>query len=78
MDKGGKGVAIAGIDPQSAAAEKGLRPGDVIVGAAGKAVSTPEDVRKAVADAKRAGHKTVLLQIERDGDSHYVAVPFIG
>jgi serine protease Do len=27
---------------------------------------------------KRAGHKTVLLQIERDGDSHYVAVPFMG
>ena len=78
MGKGGKGVTIAGIDPQSPAAETGLRPGDVIVGAAGKAVSTPEDVRKAVADAKRAGHKTVLLQIERDGDSHYVGVPFMG
>ncbi|SEF01659.1 serine protease Do [Rhizobiales bacterium GAS188] len=76
--KGGNGVAIAGIDPDSPAAEKGLRTGDVIIGAAGKSVSTPEDVRKAVADAKREGHKTVLLQIERDGASHYVAVPFMG
>jgi serine protease Do len=77
-DKDGKGVTISGIDPQSPAAERDLRPGDVIVGAAGKTVSTAEEVRKAVADAKRAGHKTVLLQIERDGDSRYVAVPFMG
>jgi serine protease Do len=74
----GKGVAIAGIDPSSPAAETGLLPGDVITGAAGKTVSTAEDVRQALADAKRQGHKTVLLQIERDGNSRYVAVPFMG
>ncbi|SEF12406.1 serine protease Do [Rhizobiales bacterium GAS191] len=78
LGKGGKGVAIAGIDPSSPAAETGLRPGDVITGAAGKTVSTAEDVRKAVAEAKREGRKTVVLQIERDGDGLYVAVPFMG
>jgi serine protease Do len=76
--EGGKGVAIAGIDPSSPAAETGLRPGDVITGAAGKTVSTAEDVRQAVAEANRQGRKTVLLQIERDGNSRYVAVPFMG
>jgi serine protease Do len=76
--KGGKGVAIAGIDPSSPAAESGLRAGDVITSAAGKTVSAAEDVRKAVAEAKRQGHKTVLLQIERDGNSLYIAVPFMG
>jgi len=35
-------------------------------------------VRKAVAEAKHQGRKTVLLQIQRDGDSHFVAVPFAG
>jgi serine protease Do len=55
-----------------------LRQGDVITGASGKAVSTVEDVRKAVTDAKAQGHKTVLLQIERDRNNLYVAVPFMG
>jgi len=76
--KGGSGVAIAGIDPAGPAAETGLRPGDVITTAAGKSVTTAEDVRKAVAEAKHQGRKTVLLQIQRDGDSHFVAVPFAG
>jgi serine protease Do len=74
----GSGVAITQVDPDSPAAEKGLQPGDVITNAAGKTVSTPEEVKKAVADAKREGRKAVLLQVERDGNSHYVAVPFTG
>ena len=73
-----KGVAIAGIDPSSPAAEIGLLPGDVIIGATGKMVSTVEDVMRAVAEAKHQGHKSVLLQIERDGNKRYVAVPFMG
>ena len=77
LGKGGKGVAITRVDPDSPAAEKGLQPGDVITVAAGKIVSTPDDVRKAVADAKRAGRKVVLLQVERDGNSRYVAVPLL-
>jgi serine protease Do len=77
VGRGQKGVAITRVDPDSPAAEKGLQAGDVITLAAGKAVSTPEDVRKAVADAKREGRKAVLFQIERDGNSHYVAVPFL-
>ena len=59
----------------------GLHAGEsftVIAARVGKAVSTVEDVRKAVADAKRQGHKTVLLQIERDRNNLYVAVPFMG
>ena len=78
LGKGGKGVAITRVDPDSPAAEKGLQPGDVITVAAGKTVSTPEDVKKAVAEAKHEGRKAVLLQVERDGNSHYVAVPFTG
>ena len=61
VGRGQKGVAITRVDPDSPAAEKGLQPGDVITLAAGKTVSTPDDVRKAVADAKRDGRKAVLL-----------------
>jgi serine protease Do len=49
----------------------------VITLAAGKVVSTPDDVRKAVADAKRDGHKAVLFEIERNGSSQFVAVPLL-
>ncbi|MBV9053903.1 MAG: serine protease, partial [Hyphomicrobiales bacterium] len=52
--------------------------GDLITNAAGKTVSTPEDVKRAVAEAKHDGRKAVLLQVERDGNSLYVAVPFTG
>jgi serine protease Do len=74
---GQKGVAITRVDPDSPAAERGLQPGDVITLAAGKVVSTPDDVRKAVADAKRDGHKAVLFEIERNGSSQFVAVPLL-
>ncbi|MBV9114793.1 MAG: Do family serine endopeptidase [Hyphomicrobiales bacterium] len=74
----GSGVAITRVDPDSPAAEKGLQAGDVITNAAGKTVSTPEDVKKAVAEAKHDGHKAVLLQVERNGNSLFVAVPFTG
>ncbi|MBV9588346.1 MAG: Do family serine endopeptidase [Hyphomicrobiales bacterium] len=72
------GVAITRVDPESPAAEKGLQAGDLITNAAGKTVSTPEDVKRAVAEAKHDGRKAVLLQVERDGNSLYVAVPFTG
>jgi serine protease Do len=75
--RGKKGVAITRVDPESPAYERGLKAGDVITLAAGKAVSTPDDVRKAVADAKREGRKAVLFEIERNGSSQFVAVPFV-
>ena len=42
---GDKGVAIIGVDPNGAAAAKGLTAGDVILDVAGKPVSTPQDVK---------------------------------
>jgi serine protease Do len=78
VGKGDKGVAIVKVDPDSAAAERGLRAGDLITGASGKTVSSPEDVKRAIVEAKRDGRKAVLLQVERDGNSHFVAVPFVG
>jgi serine protease Do len=78
LGRGVKGVAITKVDPGSPAADKGLQPGDVITLAGGKSVSTPDEVKKAVADAKHQGHKAVLLEVERDGNSHFVAIPFAG
>ncbi|MCB1435253.1 MAG: PDZ domain-containing protein, partial [Alphaproteobacteria bacterium] len=44
----GAGVAITGVEPDSAAADHGLKPGDVILEVAGKEVHGPSDVRNAL------------------------------
>jgi serine protease Do len=71
---GVQGVVVTAVDPGSAAAEKNVRPGDVVVEEAGQAVKTPDDVAKHVdADAK-AGKKVALMLINRDGDLQYLGL----
>jgi len=60
-----QGVIIGGVDPNSNAAEKGLRRGDVIISVNRMPVRTPEEVGNAVAAAKRAGRSSVLMLIKR-------------
>ncbi|HEY0267380.1 MAG TPA: Do family serine endopeptidase [Rhizomicrobium sp.] len=68
------GVIVTAVDPGSAAAEKNMRPGDVVVEVASQAVKTPDDVAKKVdADAK-AGKKVELMLVNRDGDLVYVGL----
>ena len=73
-DPQGKGVRVAEVDGSSDAAQKGLRRGDLILQAGGKAVSAAADLRTAVAEAKRSGRKAVLLFVERGGQRTFVPV----
>jgi serine protease Do len=69
------GVVVTGIEAGSAAAEKRLQAGDVIVEVAQKQVSTPEDVEKRIDDLKKDGRKSALLLLaNKDGDLRFVAV----
>jgi serine protease Do len=68
------GVVVSSIDPNSEAADKGFRPGDVIVGIGNKNVRTPADIEQGVADARKAGRETVLLLVAGDQGQHYVAL----
>jgi len=71
---GVQGVAVTAVEGGSPAAEKNVRPGDVIVEVAGQAVKTPDDVAKRMdADAK-AGKKSLLMLINRGGDLTYVGL----
>ena len=71
-----KGVAITEIDPQSPAAAKNLKVGDVIVEAAQDQILTVEDIAKSVEKVKKSGRKQVLLRIDgAKGDTKFVAVP---
>jgi serine protease Do len=69
-----RGVVVSSVDPNSEAADKGFRPGDVIVGIGNRNVRTPADIEQGVADAKRAGRETVLLLVAGDQGQHYVAL----
>jgi serine protease Do len=71
-----KGVVVESVDPQSAAARKGIKAGDVIVEAAQEAVNDPADVAASVEKVKKAGRKAVLFRVEdAKGDLRFVAVP---
>ncbi|OCC23009.1 protease [Croceicoccus estronivorus] len=62
-----QGVVIAGVDPASDAAVKGLQRGDIVLTANYKAISTPDELEATVSSAKRAGREAVLLRIQRRG-----------
>jgi serine protease Do len=76
VDGAGKeGVVVMKVEPKSAAADRGLKKGDVILEVAGKSVSSPGDVREAL-DAARTDKKNSVLMRLRSGEaSHYVAMP---
>ena len=70
-----KGLLVTEIDEASAAFDKGLRRGDVVVEAGQQAVTAVSDIAARVAEAKDGGRKSVLLLIRRGGEPRFVAVP---
>ncbi len=60
-----RGVVITAADPNSDAAQKGLRAGDIILSIDQRPVTTPEAVAAAVEAARRAGRRTVLFYFRR-------------
>jgi serine protease Do len=74
LDEEANGVVVTGVDQAGTAAEKGLKPGDVIVEVDQQAVSTPAEVEKRVKDAKNNGYRVVTLLVYREGDFQWVAL----
>ncbi len=69
-----RGVVITGVEPNSAAAEKSLRPGDVIVEVSQEEVSSPGQIAEKIREVREADRSSVLLKINRNGDRRFVAV----
>jgi serine protease Do len=68
-----KGAVIARVQPNSPAAEAGLRPGDLVIGVDTKAVASPAEAVQAIRNATQGGH-SVALRIMRNGQAAFVAV----
>lgn len=64
------GVVVSDVDPNSPAADSGLRPGDVIQEVDRKPVKNVADFNRAV----RSSGKNPLLLVNRGGNTLYVAV----
>ncbi len=70
-----KGVVITAVDPNSAAAEKRLSAGDVIVEVAQEPVANAEDIQKRVDQMKKDGRKSALLLVANtEGELRFVAL----
>jgi serine protease Do len=76
IGKSVEGVVITDVDADSPAAQKDVKPGDVIVEVTQERVTHPEDVVARVAAVKKSGRKSVLLLIsDSKGGLRFVAVP---
>ena len=71
---GQTGALVADVDPDGAAAQKGLRPGDLIVEAAGHPVTRPADVQAALGAARKDGRKALLLKVKTGDGTRFVAL----
>lgn len=69
-----KGVVVVKVEPESAAAEKGIKPGDVIVEVSQDEVNNPADVKAKISEANESGRKSVLLLVESQSGLRFVAV----
>lgn len=74
--RGGKaeGVQVSEVEPNSDAASKGLKTGDVITQVNSQTVSTPDQVDAAINAAKGLGRKAVLLTVKSGDQTRVVAV----
>jgi len=72
---GKDGVVVTDVDPNSAAAERGFKEGDVILEVAGKSVANPGEVRDAIKSAQADNKNSVLMRIRSGGSSRFVAIP---
>jgi serine protease Do len=72
---GGKGVVVTAVDPNGPAADAGFKVGTVILDVGGKAVGNSRDVVKALQEAQAQGKHDVLMRVQVDGATHFVALP---
>jgi len=77
IPEGVRGVVITDVTAQSDAADKGLKPGDVILEVSQEEVASPDEIQAKVDLAKKGGHRSVLLLVERQGNLQFVPLKVI-
>jgi serine protease Do len=70
-----KGVVVVDVEEDGVAAKRGVQAGDIVAAVGREPVTAPEQVVEKVEAAKKAGRKSILLRIERDGAAQFFALP---
>ena len=70
-----KGVVVMRVDPNSAAADKRIQAGDVIVEFGDQPVSKPEDIVSRIEALKKDGKKSAVVVVSNaQGETRFVAL----
>ncbi len=69
-----EGVVVVDVAQSGPAAEKDMRPGDVIAEVDQKAVTSPEEVSQRVKAAQDNGYRVVTLLVNRGGEFQWIAL----
>lgn len=72
-----EGALVVAVDPDSSAADQGIRRGHVIIEVEHEEVSTPDDVARIVAEVTEEGRKNAVLALVYNGSNErYVGLRF--
>ena len=76
LGDGVEGVIVTEVEEGSAAADRQIRPGDIIrkVGHEHVPVKRPSQIRKLVEEARKANRKTIIVLVEREGGRRFVPI----
>jgi serine protease Do len=69
-----KGVLVVDVSPKSNAAEKGIRPGDIIMEVSQEEVTTPQQILEQFKNAEKENRKSALLLINRNSEPRYISI----
>ncbi len=75
---GGEGLYVTNVNPEGPAAQKGLRRGDIVLEAGGKALEARADLVQVFDAARKEGRKAVLLRVKSAEGTRFVALPATG
>jgi serine protease Do len=78
LNPAAKGVVITEVRQNSAGAAQGLQPGDLVIAVGRSPVALPEEIKASAAAARKLGRKYLLVRVERDGSTRFVALPAVG
>jgi serine protease Do len=70
-----KGIIVTDVSATGIAADRGLKPGDVIVEVQQQAVAVPADLQKRLSEAKGLGKKSVLLLVQNKDGMRWIPLP---
>ena len=71
----GAGVIVTEVNPDSPAADAGIRVGDKVVEVNNEAVASASDIEKELKAVTDSGRKAALMLLEREDASRFVAIP---